>query len=131
MPSEAQWEYAARAGTTTAFNNGTEDWEETALEGIGWFSFNSGSMTHEVGKKAANTWGLHDMHGNVFEWCWDWFGTYPSNAQTDPLGASSGSIRVGRGGGWGNSAQVARSAYRGLVNPFDRYNGLGFRLLRP
>ncbi|MCL2066705.1 MAG: InlB B-repeat-containing protein [Treponema sp.] len=133
LPTEAQWEYACRAGTTSAFNDGTtDDWEdETALGLIGWFYFNSNSRTHEVGKKAENDVGLYDMHGNVFEWCWDRYGTYPGTPQTDPTGASSGSYRIIRGGNWNGSARSARSAYRSNYSPnYQNYN-IGFRLLRP
>ncbi|MCL1993921.1 MAG: formylglycine-generating enzyme family protein [Spirochaetes bacterium] len=132
LPTEAQWEYAARAGTTAAFSNGTVNWQSQAdLDWIGWFDFNSGGRTREVGRRQANAWGLHDMHGNVFEWVWDWFGDYPSLAQTDPSGASSGSGRVSRGGGWGASALVARSAFRIYDDPLLRHEGLGVRLVRP
>jgi len=127
LPTEAQWEYACRAGTTTPWHSGTE----TALANYAWISTNSGSKTHEVGKKAPNAWGLYDMHGNVREWCWDWFGTYPSATQTDPLGASSGSYRVVHGGSWYISAQGARSARRSNDTPSGRVDDLGFRVLRP
>ena len=132
LPTEAQWEYACRAGTTAAFNNGTDDWEnETALDPIGWFSFNSGNRTHEVGKKAANDWGLYDMHGNVLEWCWDWMGLYPDEAQTNPTGASSGSNRVYRGESFYVSALYARSAQRaGDIPNYSNWR-IGFRLVRP
>ena len=126
LPTEAQWEYACRAGTTTAYNTG-----DTISDDTGWYTSNSGSKTHEVGKKSANAWGLYDMHGNVWEWCWDWYGDYSSGAQTDPMGASSGSYRVGRGGSWAYSAEYLRSAYRGYINPYDGDTNLGFRLVRP
>ncbi|MCL1992287.1 MAG: formylglycine-generating enzyme family protein, partial [Spirochaetes bacterium] len=132
LPTEAQWEFAARAGTSTAFSNGEVSWENKGeLDGIGWFDFNSGSMTHAVGRKAANPWGLHDIHGNVWEWVWDWFGTYPAQAQTDPKGAPSGSARVLRGGCWIVSARNARSADRVFDSPFFRVYVVGLRLLRP
>jgi len=126
LPTEAQWEYACRAGTTTAYNTG-----DTISDNTGWYSSNSGSKTHEVGKKPANAWGLYDMHGNVWEWCWDWYGTYPSTSQTDPMGASSESLRVVRGGSWGKSAGYLRSALRDINYPSIGYNILGFRLVRP
>jgi len=128
LPTEAQWEYAARAGTTTAFSNGNN---AAAFGNIAWFGGNSGGMTREVGLKQPNSWGLHDIHGNVWEWVWDWFGTYPAQAQTDPAGASSGSFRVLRGGGWYNWEQSARSAFRNFANPLFRYHNLGVRLVRP
>ncbi|MCL1991572.1 MAG: SUMF1/EgtB/PvdO family nonheme iron enzyme [Spirochaetes bacterium] len=122
LPTEAQWEYAARAGTTTAFSDGSEDWEKDkdAIGKIGWFDFNSGQKTHEVGLKQPNPWGLYDIHGNVYEWCWDRYGAYPNQARADPAGASSGDSRVLRGGCWFCSAQSARSAYRNSRKPQDR-----------
>jgi formylglycine-generating enzyme required for sulfatase activity len=124
LPTEAQWEYAARAGTTTAFNTGD------ALSN-GWHSGNSESRTREVGLLPPNGWGLHDMHGNVFEWVWDWLGDYPSAAETDPLGAPSGTHRMLRGGSWFHSAGLARSAYRLGNFPTVRANNIGVRLARP
>jgi uncharacterized repeat protein (TIGR02543 family) len=126
LPTEAQWEYACRAGTTTAYNTG-----DTISDDTGWYTSNSGSKTHEVGKKPANAFGLYDMHGNVWEWCWDWYGSYSSGEQTDPLGASSGSSRVARGGSWSYSAGALRSAYRHFSNPSLSRDYLGFRLARP
>jgi formylglycine-generating enzyme required for sulfatase activity len=126
LPTEAQWEYACRAGTTTAFNTGN-----IISDNTGWYSANSGSKTHQVGLKPANAWGLHDMHGNVWEWCWDWYGAYPNSAQTDPVGASSGSDRVWRGGSWYDVAGHLRSASRDYYIPYYRNNDLGFRLVRP
>jgi formylglycine-generating enzyme required for sulfatase activity len=128
LPTEAQWEYACRAGTTTAYNTGNAISENT-----GWYTSNSGSKTHEVGKKPANARGLYDMHGNVWEWCWDWYGSsyYSSSPTNDPLGASSGTYRVLRGGSWGGSAGNLRSALRSYGNPSSRYNYYGFRLIRP
>jgi len=123
LPTEAEWEYACRAGTTTAYNTGASITDNT-----GWYS---DRKTHPVGQKPANAWGLYDMHGNVFEWCWDWYGNYPSGAQTDPVGASSGSRRVRRGGSWSNTAQFARSALRINNDPYFRSINLGFRVLRP
>jgi uncharacterized repeat protein (TIGR02543 family) len=125
LPTEAQWEYACRAGTTTAYNTGD------TISDMGWYSNNSVDKTHQVGLKPANAWGLYDMHGNVHEWCWDWYGAYAAGAQTDPMGASSGTYRVYRGGYWRDSAEYLRSAYRYNVNPFVRVNIIGFRLVRP
>jgi formylglycine-generating enzyme required for sulfatase activity len=126
LPTEAQWEYACRAGTTTAYNTGA-----TISDNTGWYVSNSGSRTHEVGLKPANAWGLYDMHGNVWEWCWDRYGTYESGAQTDPAGAFSGSYRVLRGGSWNSYGQYLRSAYRDINYPDRRYRVIGFRLSRP
>jgi len=137
LPTEAQWEYACRAGTTTAFSNGNNydagtGYDAALVGAVAWFGSNSGSMTHEVGKKAANAWGLHDMHGNVLEWCWDWYAVYPGTAETDPTGpGSSGSDRVGRGGSCYGSAPGARSAYRFSYTPDGRIDALGFRVACP
>jgi formylglycine-generating enzyme required for sulfatase activity len=131
LPTEAEWEYACRAGTTTAYNNGNDDYTDATEVGkVAWYSSNAGSKTHEVGLKTANTWGLYDMHGNVYEWCWDWYGTYASGAQSDPDGAVAGTARVIRGGGWNYNAQYLRSAFRHDVNPYARDNVIGFRLVR-
>ena len=126
LPTEAEWEYACRAGTTTVYNTGANINDNT-----GWYNSNSGRKTHPVGQKSANAWGLYDMHGNVWEWCWDWYGDYSSGSQTDPMGASSGTDRVHRGGCWGNSAGYLRSAIRDFNDPSCRYGSLGFRLVRP
>jgi len=112
LPTEAEWEYACRAGTNSAYNTGN-----TISDNTGWYSENSDKKTHPVGQKSANAWGLYDMHGNVWEWCWDWYGDYSGKAQTDPQGASSGSYRVLRGGSWYNSAGFARSASRYCYYP--------------
>ncbi|MCL1993325.1 MAG: formylglycine-generating enzyme family protein [Spirochaetes bacterium] len=132
LPTEAQWEYAARAGTATAFSNGAADWEDSpSIDGIGWFKFNSGGITHAVGLKQPNAWGLYDMHGNVSEWVWDLYDEYSSQAQTNPAGASSGSFRVIRGGSWFGGAKNARSANRNSDGPSFRDSLLGLRLVRP
>ena len=128
LPTEAEWEYACRAGMTTAWSFGGT---ESQLGNYVWYNSNSNSMTHEVGKKQPNAWGLHDMSGNVREWCWDWFEGYSSGAQTDPTGASSGPLRVYRGGSWDNYVEYLRSAIRGSYYPYNRSNSLGFRLVRP
>ncbi|MDR0313633.1 MAG: formylglycine-generating enzyme family protein [Treponema sp.] len=130
LPTEAQWEYACRAGTTTAYNLGG-----TWNDNWGWVDTNSNGMTHEVGKKTPNAYGLYDMHGNVYEWCWDWYdanyGGAAGESATDPVGAASGSYRVFRGGYCFNSAQFARSAFRYYINPYFRDYYFGFRILRP
>jgi len=125
LPTEAEWEYACRAGTNTAYNTGANISDDT-----GWYGANSGNTTRPIGQKPANAWGLYDMHGNVLEWCWDWYGSYPSSAQTDPLGASLGSNRVGRGGSWGGTTAGVRSALRNDGIPTNRYYIIGFRLAR-
>lgn len=122
LPTEAEWEYACRAGMTGDYAGN--------FDAMGWYSENSGIKTHPVGQKQANGWGLCDMLGNVREWCADWYGGYPSNSKTDPTGPSSGSIRVIRGGSWGSPAAYCWSAVRGYVSPGDRFNHLGFRLVR-
>jgi formylglycine-generating enzyme required for sulfatase activity len=125
LPTEAEWEYACRAGTTTPYSSGS------SVDAAGWYWNNSGRKTHPVGTKQANAWGLYDLHGNVWEWCWDWYGGYSSGSQTDPVGASSGTNRVVRGGSWDYDGQNLRSALRNNDTPSIRYNFLGFRLARP
>ena len=120
LPTEAEWEYAARAGTTGPRHGD--------LAAIAWYDGNSGSKTHPVQKKEPNVWGLHDMMGNVWEWCADWYGEYPRTAATDPMGPSSGSNRVCRGGGWHYGAGHCRSANRRGYAPGVRSLDLGFRL---
>jgi serine/threonine protein kinase len=126
LPTEAQWEYACRARTTGAYaGNGN-------VGSMGWYSDNSGSSTHPVGQKQANAWGLYDMHGNVYEWCYDWFGDYPSDSVTDSGGATRGSFRVERGGSFYDDATRCRSAFRIYFRLGARDDNLGFRLsLRP
>jgi len=134
LPTEAQWEYAARAGSTTAFYNGgitvTDCGYDPNLNAIGWYCYNAGSKTHSVGQKAPNSWGLYDMSGNVYEWCSDWYGSYPTTAVTDPTGPSSDSYRVIRGGSWYFNARSCRSAFRHSSSPDFRIIYIGFRLLR-
>ena len=127
LPTEAEWEYAARGGTTTkwSFGNG-----ESSLGVYAWYWENSGSKTHEVGMRQSNDFGLYDMHGNVWEWTQDWYGSYESGNITDPTGASSGSNRVNRGGSWSDDAVHLRSANRSGNLPSYRYNDLGFRVVR-
>ena len=126
LPTEAEWEYAARAGTTKRFHSGDNDDD---LSRAGWCG-NSGSKTHPVGQKAPNAWGLYDMHGNVWEWLQDWKGDYPSGSVTDPTGPLSGSYRVNRGGSWNNDAKSCRSANRNGYTPDFRNYRLGFRIAR-
>ncbi len=124
LPTEAEWEYACRAGTTTAFSFGDD---VSKLGEYAWYGGNSSSTTHPVGKKKPNGWGLYDMHGNVWEWCQDWYGNYPGGSVTDPQGPATGSYRVERGGYWRSFAGHCRSADRNGYGPGSRYRGLGFR----
>ena len=124
LPTEAEWEYACRAGTTGKYNVSGE-----SLDNLGWYAKNSNKTTHAVGCKRANAWGLYDMHGNVYEWCADWYGDYPNGTVTDPTGPSSGSSRVLRGGSWFFNARDCRSAFRNCSGPAIRYYNCGFRLL--
>jgi len=136
LPTEAEWEYAYRAGTTTAFHgmpgylNGTND--DNRLGTIAWFLSNSGNTTRPVAGKAANGFGLYDMSGNVWEWCQDWYGAYASGGgQTNPTGPGSGSYRVLRGGVWDDDSLGCRASYRGnYFTPDFRYYGIGFRVAR-
>ena len=123
LPTEAEWECAARAGTASPYS-GSDDLDE-----VGWYDDNSEATTHAVGQKKANGWGLYDMSGNVWEWTWDIFGDYGGNV-TDPTGASTGAFRVNRGGSWYYSAQRARVAFRYRYDPTLRNVNLGFRLSR-
>ena len=127
LPTEAEWEYACRAGTTTRFYFGDS---EGKFGEYAWCDDNSGNRTHSVAKKKPNAWGLYDMHGNVWEWCQDWYGDYPSGSVTDPNGPSIGAGRVSRGGSWRDRPGSAVSAYHRWRDPDSRDNFLGFRLLR-
>jgi formylglycine-generating enzyme required for sulfatase activity len=127
LPTEAEWEYACRAGTKTTYSFGDS---ESELSDYAWYDGGSEDTTHPVGGKKPNGWGLYDMHGNVFEWCQDWSGKYPSGSTTDPTGAASGSDRVLRGGSWGNSSVFCLSAIRDCLPPGLRRDILGFRVLR-
>ncbi|MBO4796666.1 MAG: SUMF1/EgtB/PvdO family nonheme iron enzyme, partial [Verrucomicrobia bacterium] len=131
LPTEAQWEYACRAGTTTALNNGRNlsDKEECPeMDEAGWYWFNSDEKTHPVGQKQSNAWGLYEMHGNVAEWCLDVYGDYLTFPVTDPIGGGLGSYVVVRGGSWWHYAWVCRSAHRGYDTPDGRYTNVGFRV---
>lgn len=130
LPTEAEWEYACRAGSTTAYCFGDE---EERLVDYAWYNVNSGSMPHPVGQKLPNAWGLFDMHGNVNEWCQDKYDSYSSYPRWNPIGAPSGfypdTPRVLRGGNWRNEAGNCRSASRGRAFPYDESKDLGFRLV--
>jgi len=138
LPTEAEWEYACRAGTTTSFNTGNNIDKNQA-------NYNDGKYypyidkapgeylgpTMPVGSFPANHWGLYDMHGNVFEWCWDWYDGYENEIQGEFLGEISGTYRVLRGGSWFNTAESARSAARSYANPSNGFNYFGFRVVCP
>ena len=129
LPTEAEWEYACRGGTTTVFNNGTND--DNLLGTIAWYDNNSGSTTHAVAGKVANAFGVYDMSGNVWEWCNDLLGNYSEGAVTDPAGVLSGSsVHILRGGGWRTGSDICRSSYRNSDSPYSRGNSFGFRAAR-
>ncbi len=125
--TEAEWEYAARGATNNPdyLYAGSND-----IASVAWYSGNSGNITHAVGSKAPNSLGIYDMSGNVWEWCNDWYGSYSSSAQSDPVGPATGSYRVIRGGSWYISAPSCRVAYRYLYSPTFSYYFIGFRLAR-
>lgn len=130
LPTEAEWEYACRAGTATRYSFGDD---EASLGEFSWFYGNSDLRTPEVGQKRANGIGLHDMHGNVWEWCWDWYAAdyYKESPRDDPRGPSQASGRVFRGGCWLSGPRDVRSANRFSGEPGGRSNGyLGFRVAR-
>jgi len=133
LPTEAQWEYACRAATTTAYNTG-----DTISNETGWYNANSSGRTQEVGKKAPNAWGLYDMHGNVWEWCWDYVNFGGDNyydiapdPDTNPLGLNSGNRRAERGGSWKSPPNRVTSSYRERYRPHNTSYDLGFRVVRP
>ncbi|MFZ2901020.1 MAG: SUMF1/EgtB/PvdO family nonheme iron enzyme [Saprospiraceae bacterium] len=128
LPTEAEWEYAARGGQKSAK---TKYAGSNTIGDVAWYDGNAGSKTHPVGQKKPNELGLYDMSGNVWEWCSDWYGDYPSDAQTNPTGPVRGSYRVGRGGGWDGSPRYCRVADRNDWGPGYRDSGLGFRLVLP
>ena len=122
LPTEAQWEYACRAGSTEP--------RYGPLEHVAWYDDNSEAETKDVGNKVPNAWGLYDMLGSVWEWCHDWAGTYDSEHAYDPIGAAEGTDRVVRGGSWFDSAEYVRAADRHLIEPASRYALFGFRVVR-
>jgi formylglycine-generating enzyme required for sulfatase activity len=125
LPTEAEWVYACRAGSKSAYSFGETS---KSLGDYAWFDRNSKGQTHPVGERKPNAWGLYDMHGNVWEWCSDRYGEYPKVAVSDPVGPREGSVRVLRGGSWCDVAASCRSAIRRRYVPSIRGNDLGFRL---
>ncbi|GHU16055.1 hypothetical protein FACS1894163_04710 [Spirochaetia bacterium] len=136
LPTEAEWEYACRAGTTTPFNTGNNITTSQANYD-GNYPYNNNAKgeyrekTTDVGSFGPNAWDLYDMHGNVWEWCWDWYGNYASGSQTNPAGRPRSGTRVLRGGGWHGYAEYLRSADRFYPSPTFRDYGIGFRVVRP
>mgnify|MGYP003811717259 CR=1 FL=1 len=126
LPTEAEWEYAARGGNKSKGYKyaGSDD-----VDKVAWYRYNPGFKTQEVGKKVPNELGIYDMSGNVWEWCSDWYGNYSSSAQTNPYN-NSGSDRVRRGGSWRGNATGTRVAFRSYYSPAYTYNNLGFRIAR-
>ena len=131
LPTEAQWEYACRAGTAAALNSGknlSDESECSEMDEVGWYGYNSDNETHSVGQKMPNAWGLYDMHGNVWEWCLDKYEDYPTSSVTDPVGPDTGVHRVKRGGSLDLIAGSCRSAYRNSYSPEGRDFIFGFRV---
>ena len=128
LPTEAEWEYACRAGTTTNYNTGDS---ESDLDRAGWYRNNCGHKTHQVAQKEPNAWGLYDMHGNVWEWTNDWYyQNYNNSSGSNPTGPKCGHDRVLRGGSWPDNAGYCRSANRCMIRPSYRNFGIGFRIVR-
>ncbi len=122
LPTEAQWEYACRAGSKTRYCFGDD---ETRSGDYAWYDKNSGDKTHPIGERKPNAWGLYDMYGNVCEWCQDWYGDYKESPAADPTGPATGSSRVIRGGSWNGPTRLSRSPRRIRRGPVDRYGYLG------
>lgn len=126
LPTEAEWEYAARGGNKS---QGYKYSGSNTIGDVAWYSSNSSSQTHEVGTKSPNELGIYDMSGNVYEWCSDWYGSYSSSSQTNPTGPTTGSLRVSRGGCWDFNSQYCRVSIRYNSSPVYRRNSLGLRLV--
>ena len=125
LPTEAEWEFAARGGNNSALcqYSGNPD-----IDKVAWYGENSGKKPHPVASKTANQLGLYDMSGNVWEWCQDWKGSYTIDDKIDPAGPSNGSFRINRGGCWGSNAWFCRSSTRCFIAPDGKRNYIGFRL---
>jgi formylglycine-generating enzyme required for sulfatase activity len=137
LPTEAEREYAARAGTTTAFSTGDLDETHidcatpfTLLTDVAWYCANAGGEPHPVAGLAKNAYGLYDMHGGADEWVGDWYGDYPTENVKDPVGPASGTEKVYRGGAWGDGARYCRAANRGMLGPAWRNASVGMRIAR-
>jgi formylglycine-generating enzyme required for sulfatase activity len=125
LPYEAEWEYACRAGSTNLYSFGDD---AKAGSQFAWVGENSDAQTHPVGQKLPNSWGLHDMHGNVWEWCLDWFAPYPAAPLTDPTGPATSKYKLFKGGGWNQEIEYARSANRFMMSPSNGIHFVGFRM---
>jgi formylglycine-generating enzyme required for sulfatase activity len=125
LPTEAEWEYACRAGSTNRYSFGED---ETGADAHAWTEENSNGHPHPVGQKAPNAWGLHDMHGNVWEWCHDWFAEFSPGDAVDPAGPATGTLKVFRGGSWNHAAKFARCANRFMMAPSNGIYFVGFRV---
>jgi formylglycine-generating enzyme required for sulfatase activity len=134
LPTEAEWEYACKAGSDTPFNTGNNlTTDQANYDGNYPYNGNAtGSYrqkTSPVGSFSPNAWGLYDMHGNVWEWCSNWYGDYPNAPANNPQGPSEGQVKIYRGGSWGSDAEVSRSAYRNHLNPNNKSDFIGIRLV--
>ncbi|MCC6232584.1 MAG: formylglycine-generating enzyme family protein [Verrucomicrobiales bacterium] len=128
LPTEAEWEYACRAGTSTPYSHDLDaTWSQ--IPDYAWFAPNSGNKTHPVASRLPNPWGLYDMHGNVHEWCSDAFGPLPSGSVTDWARTGAATLRVFRGGSWADDAYTCRSAFRSGASPEVRSSTFGFRIV--
>lgn len=126
LPTEAEWEYACVAGTTNRYGFGSDT---NVADQFAWTAENSDATTHPVGSKKPNTWGLYDMHGNVWEWCLDWFAPYPAGPLTDPAGPATSKFKVFKGGGWNQEIEYARAANRFMMSPSNGIHFVGFRIV--
>jgi formylglycine-generating enzyme required for sulfatase activity len=125
LPYESEWEYACRAGATNQFHFGDNPDQADAYA---WTGENGDAKTHPVGQKLPNAWGLHDMHGNVWEWCFDWFAAYPAQPLTDPVGPPTSKYKLFKGGGWNQDAQFGRASSRFMMSPSNGIHFVGFRV---